>query len=466
MRALLGVLAVVASLVAVTGLTARADPDDPIDRIPSPAPSASALPAATHRHSAKVFLEEAGSFGALRGNLQVPFPRPGPASGENRTSLDAIQHWGVSNYDVTLSGRLNLTESSTFGFPSNQTLRGDLREAFVSVKSGSAGFFEVGRINVHNGVALGVNPSDFLKGRTLVEQSSLDPSVIRNDRLGVVGVSYERLSDRGAVRIFYAPRLAAASQLSFIPSSGLNLRFDDTNSENRMELSLSRKVADLEPQLIAYVDGSQLRYGLNISHQASKSVVLYGEFAGGSQADLVARALRYGERTGTFPPSVTSALSNSPAIRFKGDATVGASWTSQKELTVTLEYDYHQAGLSHRDWQNWIDLGAAAQTSAGVRNELWYVRSYANTMQEPLVQQQAFVRVDQPDAFISHLELTGFAFINLYDASLLAQLSAKYDFSDRWSAALFVNGNVGNSTSERGSLPQSHGITAQISRYF
>jgi hypothetical protein len=86
-------------------------------------------------------------------------------------------------------------------------------------------------------------------------------------------------------------------------------------------------------------------------------------------------------------------------------------------------------------------------------------------VQEPLVQHQLFLRADRPDAFRAHLELTGFAFVNLYDGSFLTQLSASYDLSDRWTFALYVNANVGGGYSERGSNPQARRITVQLRRY-
>jgi hypothetical protein len=53
------------------------------------------------------------------------------------------------------------------------------------------GHLEVGRINVRNGVALGFNPTDFFKTGSLVDQASLDPTVVRLNRLGTVMTRFQ-----------------------------------------------------------------------------------------------------------------------------------------------------------------------------------------------------------------------------------------------------------------------------------
>lgn len=465
MRALVAVITAVLA-TAVTPLAARADDADDLNRIPTPAPSPSAAASGHSRGlTDTVFVEDAPSTEALRDHLVVPFPTPLPASWQNRTSIDGLAQWNDQRFAATLSDRLNLTESNTFGFPSDQTFRNDLRELFADLNLGSVGDVEAGRINVRNGVALGFNPTDFFKTRTLVDQASLDPAVVRLDRLGTAMTRLQLAGAGESLDLIYAPALAAPSALAYIPPSGLSPRFDETNSTNRYELAVSGKSGDLSPQAIVYADGSQMRFGFNASHEASKAVVAYAEWAGGVQSDLIARALAYGKLTGTIPPQAPSALPNDPSEGFRNDASLGGSWTGTDDVTVDVEYELHQAGLSARDWHDWIALGPAAEANPALAGELWYIRGYANDQEEPLVRQQLFLRVDRPDAFVAHLELTAFAFVNLYDDSFLTQLSASYDLSDRWSFALYLNADVGGPASDWGGNPQARGLSLQLRRY-
>jgi hypothetical protein len=54
------------------------------------------------------------------------------------------------------------------------------------------------------------------------------------------------------------------------------------------------------------------------------------------------------------------------------------------------------------------------------------IRGYALDQQEPLTRHSLFLRADWIDAFIPHLEITGFINTDLYDGSELAQIAAEY----------------------------------------
>ena len=97
--------------------------------------------------------------------------------------------------------------------------------------------------------------------------------------------------------------------------------------------------------------------------------------------------------------------------------------------------------MSRQQWHQWFASGT--QTSGPTDAELWYLRSYAADQQQPLTRQEVFLRIDWTDALISHLEMSAFAFVNLYDGSRLAQLAASYDVSDRWSMGAYVSANLG-----------------------
>jgi len=64
------------------------------------------------------------------------------------------------------------------------------------------------------------------------------------------------------------------------------------------------------------------------------------------------------------------------------------------------------------------------------------------------------------------IEITGFAFVNLADGSVLAQTTGSYYVSDAWTAALSLGANLGTARSERGSFPQVVSGIAELVRYF
>jgi len=357
-----------------------------------------------------------------------------------------------------------VTEDDRAAFPSHRNLRDDFREGFVTWEPAPQRYLEAGRINLRNGVALGFNPTDFFKTRTQIDQASLDPSVIRQDRLGTVMVRGQTIWDGGSASIAFAPKLTSPARLQGGGlASGFDPHVDRTNGADRLLATLNFDLADLAPQALVYREGGTTRLGLNLTHPVGQSAIAYAEWAGGGEADLVSRAIAFGKRTGTLPEAAPSPLASDAAKTFRNDLSIGGSWTSESKITVNLEYHYHQAGFSHQDWRQFFAAGGSSRTAA---NELWFVRGFAADQQEPATRHQAFLRADWTDAFTPGLELTGFAFVDLYDASTLAQLSASYAVSNAWTIAGYVSADLGGARTERGSLPTAASAIVQLVRYF
>jgi hypothetical protein len=458
--------------MASAAFGAAAQENKDLERIPqlAPAQPPGGEPKAAElrtTRSGRLYVEDALTLSARRGDLVVPAPPPAPPSWQNRTSADVLKQWELSDsLSATLSDRFNVYLQDDVNFPSRQSFRNDFREGYVTWEPKAQNYLEAGRVNVKNGVALGFNPTDFFKTRTLVDQASLDPSVIRQNRLGTVMARGQAIWETGSASLSVAPKLESPAPISTTAPPSLNPSFDRTNGANRVLLTASYDVGDLNPQALVYNESGQTRFGLNLSHQIGQSVVGYVEWAGGKQPNLLTRAVSYGKLTGTLPPNAPTLLPADSAGKFRNDLAIGGSWTSETRITLNVEYHFHQAGFSRQDWKNWFDIGAANATRQPVTGELWYVRGFAGTEQQPLTRHQAFLRADWPDAFIVHLELTALAFVNLYDGSTLAQLSASYDMSDAWTLRAYITANIGGARSERGSVPQAASAILQLVRYF
>lgn len=451
--------ALLAALLAclLTRLALAQDAD--LDRIPEALQPGSLEPVRSHGRYA---LEEVPAAAGRRSDLAVPFPSP-VASWTNRLSLDALDAWHLGDrVTLTFSDRANAIAESDFAFLSRQSLRNDLREAYATWEPAPERFVEAGRINLRNGVALGYNPTDFCKPRSAIGTASLDPTVIRENRLGSAMLRGQALWDGGSAMLALAPKLAAPSPLG-ATRMGFDPRFDRTNGSERALLALSLDIADLAPQALLFREAGETRAGLNLSHGIGQSVVAYAEWAGGRQADLIAQALRFGKATGSFPAAFAGPLAGDASRRFRNDLSLGASWTSAAKITVTLEYHYHQAGFSRADWRNWFDTGSR---QASLAAPLWFIRGFAADQQQPVTREQAFIRAVWTDAFVDDLELGAFAVVDLYDGSSLAQLSASYFLSKDWTIGAYVAANLGGRRSEHGSLPQATSATLRLVRYF
>jgi hypothetical protein len=446
-----------------------ADEDSDLDRIPAQLPAA--LPADQIGTSSKDvnYLGDALALFGNRTGLAVPFPPPDPASWENWLFLDTRDEWRLGDqWRLNYSGRLNFRSSNSIPFPTHENVRNDLRELFVEWQPTETTWFELGRVNIRNGVALGFNPTDFFRPRTVVEALTADPSVLREDRLGTLMLTGQTLWRHGSVTVAYAPKVTNPSaiynirdELSFDPG------LDRTNAEDRFMAKTTINLGDqFNPELLWYHAGNRTEAGTNLTAQIGRNIVAYLEWAGGTRSDLITDAFRYGEMTGTLPAAVATLLPNSTASRFMNDLSVGASYATDNRMTFNLEYHLHEAGLTSRDWSNWFDTSMTRGFIPGVNAALWYLRSYAQDQQEPISRHLAFLRWDWQDAFVKDLELTALAIVNIQDASGLVQATAEYHLSRAWTLGGLVSGTYGGRRTEYGSLPGEASLLLRANHYF
>lgn len=420
-----------------------------------------ALPAA--RLHKKLFLEDAASAASPVRTVPVPDPLPSP-DWQNRTSFDLYLRWRPwTPFALTLSDRLSLIEQEYLALFSRQTARNDFREGYASWEVAANTYLEAGRINLRNGVALGYNPTDFFKTHTVVLQASLDPSAMRENRLGTLMARAEKIGP-GSASIAYAPKLERPYAI-VSDDWGVLPRLDATNSAHRVLGVASADLGDFSSQLLGYFEPGRSKVGLNLSRPLGNAVVAYVEWAGGSEKSLIARAFAYGQETGTIPLVASLVLPTASQAAFSNDAAAGASWTIAGRITLNFEYHLHQSGFTRQDWQNWFDAGSAGPNPSSAAEELWYIRAYGADVQEPATRHQIFIRADWPRAFTSKLQLSGFAFVDLYDGSSLMQVVASYYPSDKWTIALYGSANAGGPRSERGSMPQLGSGLLQVVRY-
>jgi hypothetical protein len=471
MRAIAGV---VAGLVALA--TAPAMADDDADRIPrdvldaEPAARPAPDPAAVARPlqpalRAKAFAEDAFSAWSRPRRVPVPYPPSLVSDWQNRTSLDLTLQWKALPWlTLTLSDRLNVFEQDGQKLVSESSVRNDLREASATWEPTRGTYLEAGRINVRHGAALGYNPTDFFKTRTLVGQASLDPSVIRQNRLGTLMVRAQTLWAWGSASVAYAPKVAEPSPIGG-GDTLVDPRFDATNTAHRVLCTLNAELLDLSPELLMYFERHRSKLGLNLTRAIGDAVVAYADWAAGPEEDLIARAAAFGRQTGTVPRSTPVLPPTSTATSLRNDLATGFSWTVATAVTFNVEYHFHEGGFTRGDWKNWFDLGSAPGAPAPLTGELWFVRGYASDQQEPVSQHQMFVRASWPRALAPELELTAFAFVSLLDGSVLSQLSANYYLSGTWTVSAYVAANLGDGRTERGSFPQRGNAILQLTGY-
>jgi hypothetical protein len=459
-------LFLVLSKAALAGESAQEDKD--LSLIPPPPQTSPAAPAVASDASQKIFLEDAGTLSWLEDGL-VPAPPPPTPRWEERALLDVRKEWHAGDgLRLTYGGRLNLRATDGLGFPNHENLTNDLREAYLSWEPLDRLFFDVGRINVKSGVALGFNPTDFFKTRVVVEPLSVDPVVLREDRLGTLLLRAERVWSRGSLTAGYAPAVSSDSAIyTSFDLRSFDPMFDRTNAHDRWLLKGTIDMAEgLSPELLAYSSQGRVAFGANLAENLGKSVVTYIEWSGGRRGTLSGDALAFGRATGSLPAAAAGVLPGLGSVGFRNQLAVGASYTTAlPKITFNLEFHYNQAGFSGADWDEWFRTGSGASASSPIPSALWYVREYASDQQELISRRYAFLRMDWVDAFVPKLQVTGFVDADLTDGSTRLQLGADYYLSDRWTIGGLVLADSGGRHSDFGSLPQAGSVLLKVVRY-
>jgi hypothetical protein len=421
---------------------------------------------AQSRSGQSIYLEDASTAVSLRDDL--PVPAPPSYDWQERLLLDARDSWEVGRITrLVLSDRLNLRAESDLPFPDKENIVNDLREAYLEWRLADQTYLAFGRINLKSGIALGYNPTDYFKARTVSEPLSADPTVLREDRLGTVMLRLQHVGRGGSFTLAFAPRLRRQSPIdSNTELPGFDPMLGRTNSDNRFLLKGSIDSADLSPEVLVYHDSHDTRVGLNLSMALGQSVVGYVEESLARRRDLIAQALDFGRATGTLPAAAPDEPPPSPGSSLKNELAVGASYTTPGRVTWNFEYHLDQAGFTSQDWNRWFAIGGAPAAPPAITNELWYIRSYALDQQEQSTEQAAFVRADWTDAFGLNLELSGFVDVDLRDGSGQAQGEIDYYLSDTWTLGLLAAGDFGSPRSDFGSLPTAYSILLSLRRYF
>ena len=170
-----------------------------------------------------------------------------------RTVFDYRKSYHVSHdLEFTLSDRLDvLVPIKTFspiGKP--QKVTNTLREAYVSfstkTSSDSSYYFDVGRVNIRNGVGYGYNPTDFFKDAAVITSTSRDPGALRFNRLGVFMARMQRVGKWGSITIAAIPKLENRIQILDLRDTGssFSLGLNRTNANNALYVKLAPKISE------------------------------------------------------------------------------------------------------------------------------------------------------------------------------------------------------------------------------
>lgn len=343
-----------------------------------------------------------------------------------RVSLDAHYEGALApGFRFIFGDRLDLEE---LGPPSVRSSINTLKEAYVSWQVNPDESIDVGRINLRFGVATGYNPTDFFRADAIRSIVSIDPSSLRENRQGSVVVESQTLWEGSSFLALVSPRLATTPD-----TANFSADLGATNRSERWLLAASHQFTnDLNPQILLYgKEGSAPETGLNVSSLVNHSTVAFLEWAGGRAPTLVAQAL--GE---TGPQA------------YRNRASLGITYTTEFNLSVTLEHEQNSAGL---------DQSTLARVSAYSPLALLGFLEFTQQEQDLPTRRAEFVYASWQDCGIKHLDLSGFVRFDPISHGRTTWLETRYHF-DQADLALQWQMETGRPQSVFGAIPTEREI--------
>ena len=294
---------------------------------------------------------------------------------------------------LVFSDRLDGVDSD--GVPPGDNVN-TVREAYVSWSRTDDQIFDLGRVNVRNGAAMGFNPTDWFKANALRSIVDPDPAVLRENRQGTVVLQAQQLWSNASLTATVSPKLARSPD-----TATFALNAGATNPSNRYLLAGSYKLSDkFTPQLLVFGgDDDPAQVGLNLSGLVGDAVVAFGEFTAGKGQSLVAQAL-------------SQPVSNSNQQR----ASVGLTYTTGFNLSLTAEAEYNSAAPNADQWNQ---LPVAAQQQ---------VLATAQALQDLPTRSQWFLYASWQDALVQKFDISGFLRQDMHSASRALWLEGRYSW--------------------------------------
>jgi hypothetical protein len=311
-----------------------------------------------------------------------------------------------------------------------------LKEAYLSWQLTPSDIVDFGRINTRYGVATGYNPTDYFREDAVRSVVSINPSSLRNNRLGSVMLRSQFLWDGGGLTALISPKITDTPS-----NEAFNPDFGATNNTNRWLLALSQQLSEgLNPQFLLYGKAGQTpQVGVDLTYLIGDATVAFLEWSGGNDISLYAQA-----------------LGGAPRDVFRNRLAGGLTYTASNKLSLTAEAEYNGAAL---DSEGWATLGS------GPLPRYEQYRNVAQALQDLPTRTALFMYASWPDAWITHLDLTALTRQDMIDHSRLAWGEVRYHW-DHTDLAVQWQRDGGRPWSDFGVLPQRTAWQTVLTYYF
>lgn len=372
----------------------------------------------------------------------------------NRALLD-ISPWKNRFYaDISLDVKYKDTTKLVSKFrptlvsDDNKTsFRNKIDDLYLDQRFQDKFFFYVGKKNVRDGVALGVNPTDFLGENKAVDFTKREEDR-RLEREGNYLLGLDVFYKDITWTVVWAPQLE-----------------DWQKQKDRILVKASYFLEPLNTDMsLHYFNGDIPGIGLNVSHTVNDNLIVYTESAFRKGSDQKIVKLR-----NQGSPNDYSVDNRDNSEIFSHIAT-GGHYTFNNGLNIICEYIYNGSGYNQKEWDQFegfvtysydqFKKGFFLDSVSANLSQANQIMTFRQTRKNYL-----FTRVSHPSVF-SKIDSAVVLFVNLDDSSFLVNPSLDYKINDNSAVALSSNIFVGGKTAEFGMMHWAEDVTLMYKHYF
>ncbi len=330
----------------------------------------------------------------------------------------------------------------------------NIKELYYKGEFSPENIYEIGRMNVKEGVGRGYNPSDFFKGSTSLTLSS-DPKEIRDNRLGSVMVQNTLFFDDFTVKNIYSPKISVDADGGWGSKKEYGLHLDETNKQDRYSLYLGYGgFKDVSSSLILHKNEDDFNLGLNLSY-VKNSWIFYTESSYKRSKSDIRKSI---ERL-NLSPTVQNAFGLEKENIQK--AIFGINY-SYDNISTNLEYIFNSSGLNRKGWKDWFAL---AKNSPQMAQQLGAIRADMSNKEEIMSRDSLFLFSRATD-IVTNLDASALVWLNPYDKSTLSQVGLEYTTTDSLQTSVYLRHYQGSNESEYGSNLDDYQVLVEAEYYF
>ena len=326
----------------------------------------------------------------------------------------------------------------------------NIKELYYKGNFAENSFYEVGRINIKEGVSRGYNPTDYFKGTHSLTLSN-DPKERKENRLGSLLFSQTLFLDKWTLKAIYSPKISVSKNTLLSDAKYIGLHLDESNYHDRASLYVDYSgFEDVSSSVILHYNEDDLNFGFNLSYIYDSWIV-------------------YLENSLKYAKNEISKLEINPAIRdqfssnkkYIDQATLGINYTSASNIVTTVEYIFNSGGLDGDDWDRWFELGENPLYS----RELGSIREQI-AKKESIQSRQSLFILSRASDVMTNLDASVLAWVNPYDGSSFSQVGLEYSYHDNLQTNLFLRNYRGKTDSEYGSALNDYEVLIEAEYLF